>query len=83
MIKGIYSVQDLKSGFDNVFCCVNDHVAIRDFQSYLTTESIISQHPEDFRLCKLAELDTISGTVVSYKENIKVLYDASSFFREV
>jgi len=48
-----------------LFVMANDASARRVFQDGLTSEgSMLASHPEDFSLCQLGELDTVTGELI-------------------
>lgn len=68
MIKRVYAVYDSMAMemFGPLLLMPNDSAARRFFQDAVTGEgSQLAQHPEDYALCCLGELDTETGVMVS------------------
>lgn len=62
MIKGVYSIRDVKVGFLAPVLEDNDVLAIRNFEhSVINTGGLLGSHPEDFFLCRLGWFDTSTG----------------------
>lgn len=58
----VYSIKDNAIGFDRVFTCPNDAMALRMFADTCRQEgNQLSDHPEDFSLWCLGELDSENG----------------------
>lgn len=65
MRNGLYMVFDAKVKlFSMVFSSQSDAAAVRTFQDALKQgDSLMSRHPEDFSLCRVADYDESSGIV--------------------
>lgn len=64
MIYSLYSVRDIKNGFQPPFASQNDDMAQRDFSMAINSgKGILSACPEDFELYKVATFDTDFGLV--------------------
>lgn len=56
---GVYSIQDVKTGFMAPTVEINDQVAMRNFQhAIMQSESILFTHASDFKLYKIGEFDS-------------------------
>lgn len=65
MKKSVYAVFDIKSSvFANPFICVNDQVAIRNFNYAAQDEnSDLFRYPNDFLLYHLGTYDDATGII--------------------
>lgn len=65
MIKGIYSILDVKSGTYGVpMVFVRREEAVRAFTGMVNTEgNMIHTYPEDFTLKRLGDFDDVSGKI--------------------
>lgn len=80
---GVYSIQDVKTGFMTPTIDQNDQSAIRNFSSaVMQSDGILFTHAEDFRLYKIGEFDSDSGSIQSIAP-IEHLVDGSSVLRGV
>lgn len=77
----IYSIKDKGMGFTQTFTATNDYAALRNFVDTVNAQdaqgkpaTIIGQHPGDFSLFKLGELDQDTGTI---KPEVKFLEEAT------
>lgn len=62
---GIYCVRDVKAGFQTPAAQINDAVAVRGFASaVMQSDSVLSTHPADFSLYKLADFDADTGKIM-------------------
>lgn len=76
----IYSVKDNKIGFNNTFLAANNAAAMRMFaDTCRQKETLFANHPEDFDLYAVGELNENTGEITS---EIKFLEHASSFVSE-
>lgn len=65
MIFGIYSIEDIKTGFVTPSADQNDPAAIRNFSSaIMQSDGILFTHAEDFRLFKIGEFDSETGSIL-------------------
>lgn len=67
----IYSIKDVKAGFEPVFCRANDELAKRDFLSafsYGPEPNRFRQFPADYELWCLGEMNEQNGAIVSAPE---------------
>lgn len=56
---GVYSIQDVKTGFMAPAVEINDQVAMRNFQhAIMQSDSILFTHASDFKLYKIGEFDS-------------------------
>ncbi len=61
---GIYTIQDLKTGFMNPVVEVNDEVAKRNFAYACSADrSMYTFSPDDFRFFKIGTFDAESGII--------------------
>lgn len=59
---GVYSIQDLKTGFMSPTYELNDAVAMRNFEHAVRNgDSVLFSHAADFRLMKIGTFDSDSG----------------------
>lgn len=66
MTYPIYCLRDLKVGFLQPFCEVNDGAAVRNFSHLCSTPNSVHQFaPADFALFRVGEFDTDTGVVTS------------------
>lgn len=77
MIKNIYSIKDVKLGFEPPFCRENDELAKRDFFSAAKYGSVennrFKQSPADFELYKIGTFNMENGSIetdVQYIANL-------------
>jgi len=71
MILGMYSIKDAKTGYMTPVLEQNDAVALRNFAHAVNQpDSIMYDHPNDFRLVCVAKFDTDSGVVSQSAERI-------------
>lgn len=67
MIKRIYGIYDVKTGFygPSVMVLINDGEALRIVtdEVNLRQESMLNRHPEDYRLDFLGEFNTNTGEI--------------------
>lgn len=64
MKLAVCSIEDLKSGFGNLFCSVNHEVAKRDFVRLVNDpQSQLYHNPEDFRLMQVGTFDPETGAL--------------------
>lgn len=62
---GVYSIQDVKTGFMTPTIDQNDQAAIRNFSSaVMQSDGILFTHAEDFRLFKIGEFNSETGTIL-------------------
>lgn len=62
---GVYSIEDIKTGFITPTCDNNDASAIRNFSSaVMQSDGILFTHAEDFRLFKIGEFDSDTGSIL-------------------
>lgn len=62
MKLGIFSIKDLKSGFQQIFLSANEAVAMRDFGSVCNKpDTNYNQFPADYELFKVGEFDSELG----------------------
>lgn len=72
MTFGVYSVRDVKTGFQNLILQANDPIAIRSFQSsVMNADGVLLTHAQDFALYKVGMFDSETGRVTA--DNIPVL----------
>lgn len=72
MTFGVYSVRDIKSGFQNLILQANDAIALRSFESsVLNADGVLLTHAQDFALYKLGLFDSDTGCMTV--DNIPVL----------
>lgn len=65
-MKNIYSIKDNKMGFEQIFIAPNNATAIRMFGDTCRDEkTLFAQHPEDFDLYKVGEMDDNTGVITS------------------
>lgn len=75
---GVYSVRDVKSGFQTPTCQVNDAVAVRGFASaVMQSDSVLFTHAADFALYKIAEFDADAGKIVPLDLPVELMQAAS------
>lgn len=61
-MQRIYSIKDNVMGFERLFTCPNDGMALRLFADTCKQEgNQISDHPEDFSIWRMGELDSEKG----------------------
>lgn len=65
MRQGLYCVLDAKMGLYSMpFFSVSDAAAVRSFSDGVTQgDSLLSRHPEDFVLVRVADVEDSSGAV--------------------
>lgn len=74
----IYSIYDAYTGYMQPTFEINDQVAVRNFAHAVRMEkSILSSHPECFRLDRIGVYDSDTGRILS-SDNIEPLVTASS-----
>lgn len=74
MQKNLYSVQDMKvDSFFVPFVAQHDAEATRMLKMSLREDSMMTQHPEDFRLFKLGEFNTETGEVIGNSAPVFIL----------
>ena len=62
MKMGIFSIKDLKAGFQQIFLSANEAVAMRDFgQICCKPDTNYNNFPADYELYKVGEFDTDTG----------------------
>lgn len=62
MKMGIFSIKDLKSGYQQIFLSANEAVAMRDFGSICNKpDTQYNNFPTDYELWKVGEFDTETG----------------------
>lgn len=62
---GVYSLEDIKTGFMTPTIDQNDSSAVRNFSSaVMQSDGILFTHAEDFRLFKIGEFDTETGSIL-------------------
>ena len=63
MILRVYTIYDsLTKTYSNPFYSINDNVAKRSFCDLVQdVGSLVAKHPEDYRLCYLADYDDALG----------------------
>lgn len=82
MVYGLYSIQDVKTGFMSPVCDVSDAAAARNFESTLAqAKGVYGTHASDFRLFRVAQFDIETGDIVSVNP-IKLVYDGATFVRK-
>lgn len=65
-MKNIYSIKDNKLGFEQIFIAPNNAAAMRMFGDTCRDEkTLFAQHPEDFDLYKVGEMDDNTGVITS------------------
>lgn len=63
---GVYSIQDMKTGYLSPTFEMNDAVAMRNFEHAVQNgESILFSHANDFRLMKIGTFDSDTGALDS------------------
>lgn len=63
---GVYSIQDVKTGFMTPTIDQNDQAAVRNFSSaIMQSDGILFTHAEDFRLYKIGEFDSETGSILT------------------
>jgi len=72
MIKSLFSIQDVKvSVFYPPVVLLNENDARRMLHDVVSNpETIISKHPDDFRLFKVGEFDDNSGVLSSLAQPV-------------
>lgn len=78
---GIYSIQDVKTGFMTPTIDQNDFSAGRNFSSaVMQSDGVLFTHAEDFRLFKIGEFESDTG-VIQPISPIELIIDGSSVLR--
>lgn len=76
----IYSIKDVKAGFEPVFCRANDELAKRDFISafkFGSQPNRFQQFPADYELWYIGEMNDKSGQIVSEPQFLMNLSEVS------
>lgn len=64
-MKNIYAIKDNKMGFESIFIAPNNAAAIRMFgDTCRNDDTLFAQHPEDFELYKIGELNGDTGEII-------------------
>ena len=78
---GVYSIEDIKTGFMTPTIDQNDNSAVRNFSSaIMQSDGILFTHAEDFRLFKIGEFDTDTGSILAVAPLVH-LVDGSDVLR--
>lgn len=78
----IYSIKDKAVGFTSTFTTENDYSALRMFSDSINTgKSMLNEHPEDFQLYRLGELNQNSG-VITPEQEPKLLEEAVNLLKK-
>lgn len=69
MIINLYSIKDLKVGFEPPFCAQNDEIAIRQFHGAAKygplEQNRFKQNPSDYELFKIGQINLENGCIES------------------
>lgn len=77
MKYNLYSVKDVRVGFDGPQLAINDGAALRNFADMVANDkSYISKHPEDYQLFKIGEIELNTGDITP---EVKFLANAIDF----
>lgn len=85
MIKKMYSVYDVKAGvYGSVMCLLSDGEAVRVMIDTVNSsqQNTISQHPNDFRLDYLGDINLETGRIIP-EVTPKHVIDCGSLVSEV
>lgn len=62
MIKGVYAIRDVLTGFLSPTVDDNDQTAVRNFEhSVLNSGTLLLSHPQHYTLHRVAWFDTVNG----------------------
>ncbi len=82
MIYGIYAIKDAKTAFMPCTVDYNNDSAIRNFEHAVRApDSLMSSHPGDYSLYRLAIYDTESGMITADELPVQIA-DAASIVRK-
>lgn len=82
MLYNVYSVYDVKTGYNTPFTDVNDDSAARGFgYAFKNGNNIYNYAPEDFRLYRIGTYDSDTGVLNACVPQF--VCEASSFVRGV
>ena len=77
MLTNVYSIKDLKVGYEPPFLAQNDEIAVRQFHSAAkygpVEQNRFKQNPMDYELYKIGTFDSATGVVsadVQYVTNL-------------
>lgn len=79
MKYGIYCVRDVKTGYLSPILDTNDETAKRNFMTQVKNAEInptMFFNKSDFSLYKLAEFDTVDGSIILLNDSPRHLVDA-------
>lgn len=67
MKVNVYSIKDVKEGFQAPYTRVNDKIAIRDFLNVARSPepNKVTMNPEDFELWRIGTMETETGVISS------------------
>lgn len=69
----IYTVRDLKQGFNMLTVEANEQIAIRNFKTAVNQEgSTLNMYAEDFSLYNVGEFDTETGAITPCDKTLVV-----------
>lgn len=76
MILNAYAVFDEKAlAYNNPFYFAHDGQATRAFMDEISNDSsMLSKHPEDYKLYRLGQFDTTSGKLDAVKEPVFLMH---------
>lgn len=78
MIYGIYAIKDAKTAFMPCTVDFNNDSAIRNFEHAVRSpDSLMSSHPGDYALYRLATYDTETGMITADDLPVQIV-DAAS-----
>lgn len=85
MIKNIYALKDVKSGFLDSFNAVSDNLAVRSIATALSNMAAnptdLFNFPEDFELWCLGSVDTDTGIIMPKQFIVMQVRDIKSLLR--
>lgn len=78
-VKLLFAIHDsVANEYNPPVCFASIAVAVRFFGDLCKKDSIISNHPSDFRLCLLGSFDCSRGSIVSLDE-VNIVAKATDF----
>lgn len=76
----LYSIKDKASGFTQIFVANSKYNALRSFSDAVNGQgTVIAQHPEDFSLYELGEMDQDTGII---SPNVSFIEEASNLVKK-
>lgn len=79
---GLYSIYDRKSKvYSNIFSCLNDNVAWRQFSiSVNTDDNMMSLFPADYQLVRVGYFDNIDCKLIPEEHGFEIIVEGAAIF---